>query len=253
MSTLPEMPPHTGSSPRTHFSASLPDPFSITDITSSYSDAETVFPMETAMDLFEYSLLTGVIPGQHSLTLPTDEWHTSALRGDLESWDFLGGRIDSMLEPTPTQHLPCANSIERSGFLCSEAGCAKVFKRRSDLRRHINTIHSNERSERFFCRVADCMRSNTPASGGPGRGFPRKDKRNDHERRVHHLTGEDQEHVDRRVEREPRVQRQTSVTSESSAQGQLPLRSGGNLVINKDAETGETRIGKHHAKDIQGL
>lgn len=253
MSTLPAMPPHTGSSPRTHFLASLPDPFSITDITSSYSDADTAFPTETAMDLFEYSLVTGVIPGQHSLTLPADEWHTPVLHGDLGHWNFLWGRNDSLLEPSPTQQLRCDNSIQKLGFVCSEADCGKRFTRRSDLRRHINTRHSNERSERFFCRVADCLRSNTPGSGGPGRGFPRRDKRNDHERRVHHLTREEQEHADRRVECKPRVQRRTSVTSESSTQRQLPLGNGGNLVINKDAETGDTRTGKHQSKNIQGL
>ncbi|KAK7708838.1 hypothetical protein SLS57_008899 [Botryosphaeria dothidea] len=60
-------------------------------------------------------------------------------------------------------------------YFCLHAGCRNPsFKRLGDLERHQNNVHTQTKS--FWCRSDDCDR---------GRPFPRKDKRNEHERRVH--------------------------------------------------------------------
>ena len=60
-------------------------------------------------------------------------------------------------------------------FQCTYRGCETRFTRLSDLRRH----HTNKHHSNFLylCRFTDCERRR--------RGFSRKDKRDDHERKVH--------------------------------------------------------------------
>jgi Rieske Fe-S protein len=60
---------------------------------------------------------------------------------------------------------------------CTHVGCkvTKPFSRVSDLERHINTKHTQERT--FFCPVVSCIYKTV--------GFPRKDKQLAHIRRQH--------------------------------------------------------------------
>ena len=60
-------------------------------------------------------------------------------------------------------------------FQCTYRGCGTRFTRLSDLRRH----HTNKHHSNFLylCQFANCKRGR--------RGFSRKDKRDDHERKVH--------------------------------------------------------------------
>ena len=65
--------------------------------------------------------------------------------------------------------------ISRREFVCLLNGCNKHFTRISDLRRHHLSVH--RKTSAFFCRFPLCNRAI--------RGFPRKDKRNDHEEKIH--------------------------------------------------------------------
>jgi hypothetical protein len=62
-------------------------------------------------------------------------------------------------------------------YFCSFPGCSKSFGRISDNRRHVQTVHCQ--TNVYCCPVQDCCRSNRP--------FSRKDKRNEHVRKVHKL------------------------------------------------------------------
>ncbi|KAK1755312.1 hypothetical protein QBC47DRAFT_402656 [Echria macrotheca] len=64
--------------------------------------------------------------------------------------------------------------LEDGTFVCTIDACHAKFKRNQELRRHQQSRH--QRLELFFCRVAGCKRK---------KGFPRKDKWRDHERKVH--------------------------------------------------------------------
>jgi len=63
-------------------------------------------------------------------------------------------------------------------FVCDTDRCGRPFKRLSDLRRHHDSLHG--RQGYFKCRASNlCKRAMS--------GFPRKDKRDEHERKMHKL------------------------------------------------------------------
>ncbi|KAF2096273.1 hypothetical protein NA57DRAFT_59330 [Rhizodiscina lignyota] len=69
---------------------------------------------------------------------------------------------------------------------CKWAGCDKIFTRHSDAQRHWDTIHMQR--DKYWCPIAGCRRSQFGGEmQGEGRHFPRKDKRDDHVRKVHRL------------------------------------------------------------------
>jgi len=70
---------------------------------------------------------------------------------------------------------PCLQILGEKSFKCIYNDCGSVFTRLSDLKRHHRGIH--KRCVSFYCRFAGCQRAR--------RGFSRKDKRDDHERRLH--------------------------------------------------------------------
>lgn len=70
-------------------------------------------------------------------------------------------------------------------FTCNVADCQRSFKRPADLRRHNDSRHDEARRGQFKCRA--------DVRGGEAcqyveRGFPRKDKRDEHERAMHKWT-----------------------------------------------------------------
>jgi hypothetical protein len=60
-------------------------------------------------------------------------------------------------------------------FICTFEDCGKELGRKTELYRHHRSAHEQERP--FKCHDTACYRS--------VRGFPRKDKRDDHVRKVH--------------------------------------------------------------------
>lgn len=74
-----------------------------------------------------------------------------------------------------------ANTAEHNGsleiFTCQYSDCHKVFRRRSDLRRHVKSVHL--RSKPFLCPAVGCFKRQQPTA------FPRKDKLYDHLASMH--------------------------------------------------------------------
>lgn len=64
-------------------------------------------------------------------------------------------------------------------YICAYQNCNKKYGRLPELRRHQRGAHLND--QRWKCRSAGCDRTT--------RGFPRRDKRDDHERKVHQWHG----------------------------------------------------------------
>lgn len=64
-------------------------------------------------------------------------------------------------------------------YICTYQSCNKKYGRLPELRRHQRGAHLND--QRWKCRSAGCDRTM--------RGFPRRDKRDDHERKVHQRHG----------------------------------------------------------------
>jgi hypothetical protein len=65
-------------------------------------------------------------------------------------------------------------------FECSATNCHKTFGRWYDFKRHYDGAHSSEGPE-HWCTVGGCDRSKAVG----GRPFPRKDKLNDHVKKMH--------------------------------------------------------------------
>jgi uncharacterized Zn-finger protein len=60
-------------------------------------------------------------------------------------------------------------------YVCTHENCNKKYSRMPDLRRHYRGAHQDDR--RFKCRALGCERA--------VRGFPRRNKRDIHEQRMH--------------------------------------------------------------------
>jgi len=80
----------------------------------------------------------------------------------------------SRSDPTPQ---PQFRTVGQKAVICTYNDCGARFTRRSDLRRHHNNIHLGARP--FFCGFNGCERT------ANGIGFSRKDKRDNHEKKVH--------------------------------------------------------------------
>ncbi|KAH6629248.1 hypothetical protein C7974DRAFT_183767 [Boeremia exigua] len=78
--------------------------------------------------------------------------------------------------PEPDGDIPSTIPFRiETTYACIEANCNKKYSRKPDLVRHYRGAHLHD--QRYKCRIAACERSQ--------RGFPRRDKRDDHERKVH--------------------------------------------------------------------
>jgi hypothetical protein len=60
-------------------------------------------------------------------------------------------------------------------YVCTYGDCNRKYSRMPDLRRHYRGSHLEDR--RFKCRALGCERA--------VRGFPRRDKRDVHEKKMH--------------------------------------------------------------------
>jgi len=71
------------------------------------------------------------------------------------------------------------NNLGMLVFRCSMPSCIdETFNRWQDFTRHYNGAHvAEDAGDRFWCQVPDCERAVRP--------FPRKDKLNDHVRKMH--------------------------------------------------------------------
>jgi len=72
--------------------------------------------------------------------------------------------------------------LDNGRLSCSKPSCTRTFARVSDLKRHMKTIHGH--SPQFWCRHADCRRSSSYQKAS-SRPFTRRDKRDEHERKIH--------------------------------------------------------------------
>jgi uncharacterized Zn-finger protein len=79
------------------------------------------------------------------------------------------------VEPIAPLSQPCLQILGKKSFLCIYNKCGSQFTRISDLKRHHLDRHVHIKS--FYCRFNGCRRAK--------RGYARKDKRDDHEKRIH--------------------------------------------------------------------
>jgi hypothetical protein len=70
---------------------------------------------------------------------------------------------------------PRFRTLGKNAVVCTYNACGAQFSRRSDLNRHHKAIHL--RAKTFLCSFTNCARATI--------GFSRKDKRDDHERKIH--------------------------------------------------------------------
>ena len=82
---------------------------------------------------------------------------------------------ETVSESTPNL---CYRTETKKIYICTYKNCNKRFNRIHELHRHHRGIH--KKILPFPCRTDGCERAK--------KGFPRKDKRNDHERKIHGLS-----------------------------------------------------------------
>lgn len=83
-------------------------------------------------------------------------------------------QIDQTAIPDPHNQSQF-RTLGNKGVICTHNACGARFSRRTDLRRHHDNIHI--RAKPFLCSFTGCPRAKN--------GFSRKDKRHDHERKIH--------------------------------------------------------------------
>jgi hypothetical protein len=93
----------------------------------------------------------------------------------LESYAHGVQIMPAIAGPIVGSDVPICARLSDKSWICTISSCAKRFTRYQDLSRHQNSTHFHLQS--FFCRSPGCLRRR--------RGFPRKDKRDGHERKVH--------------------------------------------------------------------
>jgi hypothetical protein len=93
----------------------------------------------------------------------------------LESYAHGVQVMPAIAGPIVGSDVPICARLSDKSWICTISSCAKRFTRYQDLSRHQNSTHFH--LQPFFCRSPGCLRRR--------RGFPRKDKRDGHERKVH--------------------------------------------------------------------
>jgi hypothetical protein len=96
------------------------------------------------------------------------------------AFDFNLEDLPALNLATPVQNLGTIIETPNKNnktLACSYPYCNRAFSRKQDLLRHELSVH--EKDGTFTCQVASCGRFI--------RGFPRKDKRDVHEKKMHGL------------------------------------------------------------------
>lgn len=120
-------------------------------------------------------------PGYGHTSMPYDQFGFWGLSGDVVPQHFNPIVTGAFALPPDTHTLPETEHSFREAkigvekFICTYHGCNEKLSRSYDLQRHYASMHSGLRPHK--CRIEGCKRAVD--------GFPRKDKRNDHERKVH--------------------------------------------------------------------
>ncbi|GME24401.1 hypothetical protein GTA08_BOTSDO04678 [Neofusicoccum parvum] len=112
-------------------------------------------------------------------TWATPSWHAGVheVAGTSAAYIPIGDHNTLAHVALPSDNPKSAKSWEMrdNKYFCLYQGChSPFFKRIGDLERHQNNVHTQTKF--FWCRSDECDR---------GRPFPRKDKRNEHERKIH--------------------------------------------------------------------
>jgi len=122
--------------------------------------------------------------------------------GKTQHWEFIADEIPSIDSNTQVQrfatrspstaHILESSEEEKQVPRISCTTCGATFSPTYDLKRHLNAIH--HRAKQFWCRTETCKRSKTHP--GINKPFWRKDKRNEHERKVHKYNRSDPDEVE---------------------------------------------------------
>ena len=137
--------------------------------------------MEQNFDLHASSQMMALDPNYGPLSMPIDQATFWGLPYDVVPQNFDPTVTGAIALPPDMYTLPeTGNSFREANigvkkFVCTYHGCNEEMSRSYDLQRHYGSIHSGLRPHK--CRIEGCKRAVD--------GFPRKDKRNDHERKVH--------------------------------------------------------------------
>lgn len=142
------------------------------------------------MPLSDYGLDFASYP-QEPLGIPNDPFAFPPIPAGFENFPNAAEPQIQLPNSTPTPvlasasrtHLPdISNDVlfrveTKRVFICAYHHCNKEFGRKPELYRHHRSAHRKERP--FKCREASCERS--------VRGFPRRDKRDDHVKSMHRV------------------------------------------------------------------
>lgn len=94
---------------------------------------------------------------------------------DLQEASFGRERRALSPEKRKLQAKLCFRTETKKTYVCTYHHCNERFTRIYDLHRHHRGVHEGEAN--FRCRYTGCLRA--------VKAFPRKDKRNEHERKIH--------------------------------------------------------------------
>jgi uncharacterized Zn-finger protein len=121
-------------------------------------------------------------PGCGHLSMPFDQtasWGLSCdvvpQHSDLTVTGAIALPPDTYTLPETERSFREENIGVKKVFICTYHGCNKRISRSYDLQRHHDNVHLGLREHK--CRIEGCKRAVD--------GFPRSDKRNDHERKAH--------------------------------------------------------------------
>lgn len=115
----------------------------------------------------------GTASSEGTLHLSIEPWVSDgSLQQDIRPYHE--GRLHDFTSASLTREPQC-RTLDDGSVVCTYNSCGSQFRRRWDLTRHHRAVHL--RAGIFVCGSTGCIRAT--------KGFPRKDKRDEHERNVH--------------------------------------------------------------------
>jgi hypothetical protein len=146
---------------------------------SQYCQESNIQVIAQTADATLSQLYPHVVPSIPEDNIPgsSNHWcNDEATEGPADILPPQAARIDLTSRSDPTLQ-PQFRTIGQKAVICTYNNCGAQFTRRSDLRRHHNSVHLEAKT--FFCGFNGCARA------ANGVGFSRKDKRNIHEKKIH--------------------------------------------------------------------